>query len=303
MSLTHTHTHTQEYSNNSWYIHIIHGLQSDRVHTLHTILPLPLLQPQPTSTPRLPDHSPASLPHGSVYLYAAIAILATAILLVGVTCVVVALVLWGWRVKQKKLFLQRQRGERDSKKEPLNSESSETSKRDPPHKLQRTHSTIGFPTVERNRRETLHRRPPTSDTCHPPTPPISHHTPRSKSLPNLAFHPVCLDGFSEPQQRRHQHKPQTKVKMLNTEHSSLNSWSHTLQARAQGDLSTAAVRVINELAAEKKSYGVNDFAGGWRREGRGSMGGKTNALAYYAVHSLAASANTPEPGSLPVTEL
>lgn len=293
----HTHTHTQD--DNPWYIHIIHGLSSDPTHHLHILLPLPLCLPSssPTIPPSTPPPPPSQTPTPpSIYLYAVIAILATAVLVVGVACVLVTLLLWWWRVQ-----LQLQRREEEAKKQTLNSESNEQG---PAHNilLRRTHSTTGFPTTEKLNGHPTQRRPPASG--HHPSPTL----PYSKSLPNLALHMVPSDDRlfpeSEPQQRRNQHKPQTRVKILNTEHSSLNSWSRALQAHQ--DLDT--VKIINELAAAQKSYGVNDLgAGEHQREGGGGRGvkkgGKNRALACYAEHSLAASANTPEPGSLPTTEL
>ena len=302
---THTHPHTHTQDDHPWYIHIIHGLSSDPTHRLHILLPLPLCLPLPSSPTIHPSTPPQTPTPPSIYLYAVIAILATAVLVVGVACVLVTLLLWWWRVQ-----LQLKRREEEAKKPALNSESNEEG---PAHNilLRRTHSTTGFPTTEKLNRHPTQRKPPASGSHPPPTlSSVSHrHLPYSKSLPNLALHMVPSDDRlfpeSEPQQRRNQHKPQTRVKMLNTEHSSLNSWSRALQAHQ--DLDT--VKIINELAAAQKNYGVNDLGGGeHQRGGRGRRrgvkeGGKNRALACYAEHSLAASANTPEPGSLPSTEL
>ena len=228
-------------------------------------------------------------------------------LVVGVACVLVTLLLWWWRIQQRQVELKKR--EEEDNKQTLNSDSDEQG---PPHTilLRRTRSTTGFPTTEKLNRHATQVRPPASVGHPPPTPPsVSRgHLPFSKSLPNLALLNVASDDRlfpeSEPHQRRSQHKPQTRVKILNTEHSSLNSWSRALQAHQ--DLGT--VKIINELAASQKSYGVNDLGGREHQRGEGGRrgvkeGGKNRALACYAVHSLAASANTPEPGSLPNTEL
>lgn len=257
------------------------------------------------------------------YLYASIVVLVIAIVIVTITFSIVGLMVWMWKVKmglkakvERSLASQRQdsinsknlnhrRTGAASSRTRVSIGTVEEGKIIPT--LRRTHSTIGFPaTAEKYKRK--HKTKLTTHVENPQTPthPVTmsgtsttpHPPPRSRSLPDLSAVtlPPIEVFFPEPR-RKNLNKVHTRVKMLNTQRGGTST-------RAQRNLKKAYrvdnLRTVGDITPKKNNYGVNESKLNTekkvdRRDSR--------ELVSYAVRSLAASAKTPEPESVPRTAL
>ena len=277
------------------------------------------------------DVESTAAPSSKLLLYAAVAILVVALVILGVGCTVVGVLVWNSRMKaqirqkvQSQMETQRQSRSRknsvalnNKKKDNVSSESEEQT-------LRRSQSTIGFPTREKLRR--VRAKPTTTvradvsanqrlgsseggasarrvtvdegasvQSSSPMTPSVCGVT-RAHSLPNLTILETRTgEGFfmGGPQPRNLHF--QTTVSKVNTERWHLNKWAqHHIKANKQ--LETA--RTIHDLATRRRNYGANES-----KQNASLNKDSHNELARYAVRSLAASAKTPEPEKGPRTKL
>lgn len=292
----------------------------------HTVVPLPLA---PGTVEEPPTHQLSSS-QDPAFMYAAIAILISALILVGVACGLSALMYCSLRAKHKRMI----------QTVPINEDEKTSDDPAPPlfpkaHQspvlltfdLRRTSSTIGFPTAENLQRPLKKTTQPSKTATSQPSGRSTSRRPpptRSQSVPNLAFVATTSKAVSEPEPRRRDvRKPLTRVKVLNVDPTGQKL------GRAKGEAvgGGTVVRKGATLNVEGGRKGGGEGVGG-RGGGRGGAGGRARKsgaapvvviqnnlraaaqepsqkvdLASYAVRKLATSVETPEPGSQPITEL
>ena len=287
-----------------YYIDITYNLASNSSQKLHRF------RPQHTSIhfsllPKDTDSQPTEATTDSaesserVYLFAAIAILLTAVVLVAVGCTIVGLMVWITRVKlglrRKVERMAEEQRSAEAGRKSLAQTKAKASKESEGEGMRRAHSTIGFPTAEKYKPKK--KTVSTSSSIVGAPPPASQQKPqRSRSLPNLSL--ATTKGFFPEHQRRHLGVPMTRVKVLNTQRVRLNSLgvAPTTQQQPQAkDPPPPIHRVVNKIAPMQRDYGVN--------EGSVVKAGPSNELVSNAVRSSVASAKSPEPGSTPNPQL
>ena len=227
-------------------------------HYQHSILPLPLL-------------SIDDLGADSALMYATIAAVVSAVLLVAVGLLVLAALCQCCRARQRNQL------PKGGEKEVKNSELALRVQEEEICNLRRTASTTGFPTAEKYKRQCHKKSPDSQRHTQPPAPPESV-PPRSRSLPNLSLPAVRSKRIFPAPHRRNLGKPFTTIKML-------NGSSQLRGAIWHGHKDLTPIKVIQNDLGSRHPHS------------------QRSELVSYAVHSLAASANTPEPGSHPATEL
>lgn len=297
----------------------------------NTIINITLVDPALHTTYSIQTAQQEAAPSSQSFLYAAVAVLVIALLILGVSCTVIGISAWTSRMKaqikqrvQSQLEAQRQSGSRKNSVALNNRKRESISPKSEQKTLRRSQSTTGFPTREKLKKVRTKRPMSTVsrvDTkCNQrmnlseagasarqaaidegasvqPSLPISCCiVKRAQSLPNLTIlETPTSEGFfmGEPQPRKLHF--QTTVSKVNTERWHLNKWAqHHIKANKQ--LETA--RTIHDLATRRRNYGANES-----KQNTSPNKESHNELARYAVRSLAASAKTPEPEKGPRTKL
>ena len=326
----------QEQPTSLWYFDLSYGISDHHevVVKEHTILNISFEDPSPPTTSAVVGATDAS-PTSKLFLYAAIAILLVAMVIVGVGFSVIGILVFTSRMRvklqkrvQSQLEAQRLSGSRK------NSMALNNKKRDhatasgveEQQTLRRSQSTIGFPTREKLKRVKTKRstrtpsgtesniqgirssevgasaRPVTVDegaSVQPSclsSPGGCSGMSRARSLPNLAILETRTnDGFFMGEPQPRKLHFQTTVSKVNTERWHLNKWAQH-HIKANRQLETA--RTIHDLATRRRNYGANE------KNQNASLNKESHSeLARYAVRSLAASAKTPEPEKGPRTKL
>ena len=311
--------HLQKSSPSHWKLSVTYALSNtggSHILTQTSDLLLTFLQlPHINST-----EVPAPVGTDPGYLYGSIVVFVIAVVIVTITCLVVGIMVCIWKVKmglkdKMERFIASQTQDSINSKNLNHRRTGAASGRTRVSigtlekvktipTLRRTHSTIGFPATA----EKYKRKPTTKLTAHAenprtPTYPVTTsgtsttplHPPRSRSLPDLSYvTSQPIEVFFPETRRKNLNKVHTRVKMLNTQRGATST-------RAQRNLKKAYrvdnLRTVGDITPKINNYGVNESKLNTeklvdRRE-----------LVSYAVRSLAASAKTPEPESVPRTAL
>lgn len=306
------------------------------VVTEHTVLNISLDLTLPTTTGALKTvREPA--PHSMQFLYAAVAILVVALVIMATGLTVVGVLVWTTKMKmqirkkvQNELEARRVSASRKNSVA-LNNKRKETDggERGEEQTLRRTQSTIGFPTREKLKRVRRKKSTTTTTTAErAEVSPAQAMSPceagaravtngegarvqPSKLSPSLCGHGMVTRARSLPNlniletrmsEGFFMGEPQPRKLHFQTTVSKVNTERWHLNKWAQHHIKAnkqlEAARTIHDLATRRRNYGANES-----KQNSSLNKESHNELARYAVRSLAASAKTPEPERGPRTKL
>ena len=291
-----------------WFLHIRVALSTYPLHQ-ETVLPFTLSSPPPAPLP-----SPAPALEGDAVPLAVYAGLGSMVSIscVLVLCTVLAVAV-ACKAQGKHSFHSKAMVMRETSLKDLGHRLNSSKERAHHNTytgvptLKRTCSTTGFPTQEhRLKKGPRGPLPSRAKNSHAPalrTPPPAALK-RSHSLPSLhnpstvlgkedSLPPFFTQDPAVVVRRINPSRTHTRIKKVNVESSKLHSWT-SQQLKRNREFSN--LHMVQDLAIKHKNYGVNEIQ-------HGPLQSQGMLYARYVVRSLAASANTPEPGSRPITNL
>lgn len=271
------------------------------------------MRPLHSNTPINPTEV---VPGDQRYLYASIVVLIIAVVIVAITFLVVGLMIWLWKVRSG-LKAKVDKVIASQRLNPMNSMSLNHRRTgaalgrtkvsmgaiEDGSTLRRTHSTIGFPaTAEKYRRRSKNEDRSQAGNSRALTESVTAsvasnalvHIQRHQSLPNLSYVSLLPTEIFFPEPRRNLNKVHTRVKMLNIPKAVTNKKDNVELKKAY---CVDNLRSVGDIMPRRNNYGVN--------EGKLNTEKEINQkeFASYAVRTIAASAKTPEPESVPRTAL
>ena len=317
-----------------WYLELSYGIATNTstsrkmVVTEHTVLDISLDLTQSTTTGALSTVGEAPMPQSMQLLYAAVAILVVALVIMASGFTVIGTLVWTTKMRmqikskvQNELEARRMSVSASRKNSmALNNKRKEPDggERGGEQGLRRAQSTIGFPTREKLKRARSKKSTTTTTdrTEVGPDQPMSHCEAGARAMPrdegasvqpSKLSPPLCTRGTvtrarslpnlnileTRTSEGFFMGEPQPRKLRFQTTVSKVNTERWHLNKWAQHHIKAnkqlETARTIHDIATRRRNYGANES------KQNSSLKEGHNELARYAVRSLAASAKTPEP--------
>ena len=328
----------EEYSTQrtDWYLELSYGIAAntsssasrEMVVTEHAILDISLDLTQSTTTDVV-NSVTASIPQSVQFLYAAVAILIVALVIMVLGFTVIGVLVWTTKMKmqiRKKVENASEARRASISASRKNSMALNNKRKEPDggergeeQGLRRTQSTIGFPTREKLKRVRSKKSTTVTATVTEVNPAQAtspceagaRAMPRDEGAsvqPSKLSPPLCARGTvtrarslpnlnileTRTSEGFFMGEPQPRKLRFQTTVSKVNTERWHLNKWAQHHIKAnkqlETARTIHDLATRRRNYGANES-----KQNSSLNKESHNELARYAVRSLAASAKTPEP--------